>query len=101
MEHNDSEDQEAALAAEEAGHIGGDPGQIPGSIADPAQQAVEEGGGGESEGFEQAEAQLIDRAENPRGPSPMADAVPVEPEDAGATYGEADESLSSEVESDR
>jgi len=101
MEHHASEDQEAELAAEEAGHIGGDPGEIPGSIEDPAQRAVEEGGGGESEGFEQAEALLVDRAENPRGPSPQADAGAPEPEDAGATYGEADETLSSEVESDR
>jgi len=101
MEHIDSEDQEAALAAEEAAHIGGDPGENPGGTGDPALQAVEEGGGGESEGFELSEAALIDRAENPRGPSPQVDAGAVEPEDAGATYGEGDESLSSEVESDR
>ncbi len=101
MEHHASEDQEAELAAEEAGHIGGDPGAAPGSSGDPAMEAVEEGGGGEAEGFEQSEALLVDRAENPRGPSPQADAGAVEPEDAGATYGEADETLSSEVESDR
>ena len=101
MEHHASEDQETELAAEEAGHIGGDPGEMPGSIDDPAMRPVEEGGGGEAEGFEQAEAQLVDRAENPRGPSPMADARPAEPEDPGATHGEADESHSSEVDSDR
>ncbi len=101
--------EEEAAAAAAAGKIGGDPGFNPadadpdgfGRFADPAFQAVEEGGGGEAEGFEQAEAQLIDRAENARGPSPMVDAGAVEPEDAGATYGEADESLSSEVDSDR
>jgi hypothetical protein len=32
---------------------------------DPAFQAVEEAGGGVSEGFEQAEADLIDRTEDP------------------------------------
>ena len=32
---------------------------------DPAFQAVEEAGGGVSEGFEQAEADLIDRVEDP------------------------------------
>lgn len=101
MEFIDSETKEAALAAEEAATIGGDPGKNPGATGDPARQAVEEGGGGESEGFELAEAALIDRAENPGGPSPLVDAGAVEPEDAGATYGEADESHSSEVESDR
>src|SRR4051812_46503088 len=33
-------------------------------VADPAFQAVEEGGGGVSEGFESAEGQLIENIEN-------------------------------------
>ena len=60
-------------------------------------RAVYEGGGGESEGFELAEAELIDRAENAHGPSPMADRERIS-EDARAdqTYGEADEEHTAE-----
>ena len=50
---------------------------------------VEEAGGGESEGFEQAEQELIRRAENWEGRSPMHDAFPPE-EQGGIEYGEAD-----------
>src|SRR3954447_15439618 len=96
-------------AAREAAHIGGEPGRVPGYdedadgpgvSSDPARAPVEEAGGGEAEGFEQAEAQLRDRAENPRGPSPQADASPVDEEDPGAAYGEADHVDSTEVDSD-
>lgn len=37
---------------------------------DPAMAPLEEAGQGQSEGFELAEAQLVDRAENPRGRTP-------------------------------
>ena len=51
------------------------------------------------------EAQLIDRADNPRCPSPMADAESVSEDDrAERTYGEADEVATAEddpAESDR
>ena len=50
---------------------------------------VEEAGGGESEGFEQAEAQLIENAQNWEGRSPMHDAFPAE-EAGSVEYGEAD-----------
>jgi hypothetical protein len=88
--------EEAEAAATEAANIGGpvdplpteatDPGRV-----DPAQHPVLEAGGGEAEGFEQAEALHRDRAENPRGPSPLAHAGREETEDPGSTYGEADD----------
>ncbi|HSD79053.1 MAG TPA: hypothetical protein VLB47_00275 [Solirubrobacteraceae bacterium] len=58
---------------------------------------VEEAGGGEAEGFEQAEEDLVDRAENfDEGRSPLRDAwTEAETSDPGV-YGEADEEESSE-----
>src|ERR1700722_13795665 len=53
------EQQEADLAASEAAQIGGQAGD---ENLDPAQRAVLEAGGGEAEGFEGAEAALIDHA---------------------------------------
>ena len=111
---SDFERRQEQEAAAEAAEIGGNPGLAagydedptsPGISTDPAMAPVQDAGGGEAEGFEQAEAQLIDRAENPRGPSPMADAEAVS-EDVRAerTYGEADEEHTSEDdpgESDR
>jgi hypothetical protein len=55
--------------------------------------AVEEGGGGESEGFELSEQELIDHASHGDEHRPfriMRDAGPEE-EPSGSTYGEADE----------
>jgi hypothetical protein len=107
MEREDEfERREEQEAAEEAAKIGGKPGvdssfdddpDRPGDHGDPAMEPVYEGGGGEAEGFELAEAELIDRAENPRGPSPMADQERVS-EDVRAeqVYGEADEEHTSE-----
>lgn len=64
-----------------------------------AQRPVDEAGGGESEGFEQSEEALIEQAENfDEGRNPKYDAGEVEAERSGATYGEADEELSSELE---
>ena len=60
-----------------------------------ARRPVEEAGGGEAEGFEQAEQELIERAENWEGRSPMKDAFPSE-EAGGGTYGEADHERTSE-----
>lgn len=55
---------------------------------DPAWAPVEEAGGGESEGFEQAERELIDHAEHGEY-GHLSD--PVRPEaESGAEYGEAD-----------
>jgi hypothetical protein len=89
-------------AAREAAHIGGDPGSDddptpPGISSDPARRPVEEAGGGEAEGFEIAEAELVDRAENPRGPSPFADRERISEDDRAVNeYGESDEVRTSE-----
>ena len=81
-------DEEADAAAAEAGAIGGR--VDPADAVDPAQRAVEEGGGGYAEGFEQAEAELVENAEHGEGghdrglPEPESDR-------SGATYGDADD----------
>jgi hypothetical protein len=103
------EREQEDAAAEEAAHIGGDRDDdldyierdsLPGGISEDAWRPVEEGGGGESEGFEEAEAELIERAENPEGPSPIADAEDTDEEAAALDeeYGEADEEYTSEDE---
>jgi hypothetical protein len=97
-------------AAAEAARIGAEPGRSPGrdddltppgESDDPARRAAEEAGGGEAEGFEQAEAELVERAENPHGPSPMADRERAS-EDARAEseYGESDTVRTSEDDPD-
>ena len=60
-----------------------------------ARRSVEEAGGGEAEGFEQSEQELIERAENWEGRSPEHDAFPAE-ERGDAEYGEADHERTSE-----
>ena len=102
--------QEDAAAAEAAG-IGAEPGRVPGldddpippgESDDPARRAVEEAGGGQAEGFELAEAELIERAENPHGPSPYADRERVSEDDRAQTeYGESDAVRTSEDDPDR
>ena len=59
---------------------------------DPAWQAVDEAGGGEQEGFEQSEEQLIENAENAQH-SDALDGFPDEREEQPdrASYGEGDE----------
>jgi hypothetical protein len=105
------EREQEEAAAEEAAHIGGgrdddldyiERDSRPGGISDEAWRPVEEGGGGESEGFEEAEAELVERAENAHGPSPMADAEESDEEEAAldAEYGEADEEHTAEDDPD-
>ena len=56
--------------------------------------AVDEAGGGESEGFELAEEELIEHASHGDSHTPtriMENAGVEEDEDSGATYGEGDE----------
>ena len=61
-----------------------------------AERPLRESGEGESEGFEEAERELIHQAEDPElGRDPVLDAFKPE-EDAGSTYSEADEVHSSE-----
>ncbi len=64
------------------------------------QRPLREAGQGEAEGFEEAEAELIERAENPHGPSPIRDAEGWDEEEEAldAEYGEADEEYTSEDE---
>ena len=83
-------------AAEEAGEIGGKGGAE--DVADEAERPVVESGGGESEGFEIAERDLVDNATNLQGPSPRNEAFTPEEERSDAEYGEADEERSSEDE---
>jgi hypothetical protein len=53
------EQEQIDAAAAEAGHVGGDSGD---QDLDPAERAVVEAGGGESEGFELAEQELVEHA---------------------------------------
>src|SRR3954451_17833036 len=100
------ERRQQQAAASEAAHIGGEPGKVPGYdddpttpglSEDPARKPVEEAGGGEAEGFEIAEAELVDRAENPRGQSPLAARERVSEDDRAETeYGASDSVRTSE-----
>ncbi len=76
---------EEQAAESEAGHIGGE-----GSGEDP----VREGGGGEAEGFEDAEEKLIENAGHGEG-NPLPDEFEGEAESdrSGAEYGEADQEI--------
>lgn len=91
------EQEEVDAAAAEAAGIGGVAGD---EDIDPALRPVLEGGGGEAEGFEQAEEALIEHATH--GDQQSAHAVIHDagvPEQEGATseYGEADSERSSEL----
>ena len=81
-------DEENKAAAEAAG-IGGEGSN---EELDPAERPVREAGGGEAEGFEQAEDELIENAGHGEG-NPLTDEFSGETESdrSGAEYGEADE----------
>ena len=90
--------EEEAAAAAEAAAIGGVAGDE--DDFDPAMRAVYEGGGGEAEGFELAEADLIDNASHGDGHGdPLADAfgAEAEPDRSTADYGAPDEGVASEA----
>jgi hypothetical protein len=92
---------ETAAAAAEARGIGG-PG-VEDAPGDPAMEAVYEAGGGEQEGFELAERDLIDNATHGGGhgdPSRDAFTPELESDISTARYGEADEEKISEVVED-
>jgi hypothetical protein len=101
-------DEEARLAAEEAGHIGGRPTyeQDVDIDDDPAYVAVNEGGGGEAEGFELAEEELREHAE--QGPGRDGGEIRLDraevdretEEEDPATYGEPDREQVSELDED-
>jgi hypothetical protein len=90
--------EEAAAAAAEARSIGG---PAPATNAeDPAMDPVYQAGGGEQEGWEQAEADLIENATHGEGHGdPLRDALGPEAEAdrSSAIYGEADEVDSTEL----
>lgn len=88
------------MAAIEAAAIGGLAGD---EQLDPAQRPVSEAGGGESEGFEDAEAALIDHASH--GDQRPAHAIlhhqgRSEEQNDGRVDAEADHESSSEVDTD-
>ena len=87
-------------AAAEARRIGAEPGRDvdelpPGESSDPARRVVEEAGGGESEGFEQAESLLIENATEWQQGSPLRDAERTDEDERAFetrdSYGEADD----------
>jgi hypothetical protein len=94
------EQEETDLAGQEAAQIGGRAGD---ETLDPAQRAVREGGGGEAEGFEEAEAALIEHASHGDQQSAHAilhDQGRSEEYDPEREYGEADHEPSSELDPD-
>jgi hypothetical protein len=82
---------EEKAAAAEAGEIGGEGSD---EDLDPAERPVREAGGGEAEGFEDAEDELIENAAHGEG-NPLPDEFTGETESdlSGAEYGEADEAI--------
>jgi hypothetical protein len=83
--------EEAERAAAEAAGIGGDVGD---EDIDPAMRPVYEHGGGEAEGFEQAEELLIDNASHgDPAPSPTDHQIIMnaEAQRSTAAYGDPDE----------
>ena len=88
---------EEEAAAAEAAAIGG---ERPDYDTDEAHRPLEEAGEGEAEGFEDAEAELIEAASHgDPGYSPAEDAFPPEErsDESGAVYGEPDEIDPTEV----
>ena len=90
-------EEEDAAAAEAAG-IGGKSGM---EGMDEAKRASAEHGGGEAEGFEEAEELLVEQAgHGDRTVDPLDAAFPEEAEVEQATYGEGDSIESTETEID-
>jgi hypothetical protein len=91
-------EEEAEAAAAEAAEIGGPAPDDP--IDDPAQRPVVEGGEGQAEGFELAEAELIDNAAHgDQKRFPNRDASPPE-EPTNTAFGEPDEAIPQEADQD-
>ncbi len=83
--------QEESAAAAQAGHIGGN---VPPQSDDPAMEPLAEAGEGEQDGWETAEADLVENASHGDGRAkPTQDAFTPEREAdrSTAAYGEADE----------
>jgi hypothetical protein len=96
--HDPLADAEAEAAAAEAAAIGGTPTREDETYLpdDPAMVPVYEGGGGEQEGFEMAEGELIEHAEH--GPAtPVAEVKALRAEvDRGIEDAAVDEELYAE-----
>jgi hypothetical protein len=90
------EEEEAAAA--EAARIGGRGGAD--HVEDEAERPLAEGGGGEAEGFEQAEHDLVENATSLDSPNPETHAGQPEAERSEAEYGEPDEVEVSEADDD-
>jgi hypothetical protein len=92
--------QAEAAAAAEARLIGGPADR---DAEDPAMDPVYQAGGGEAEGFELAERDLVENATHGEGgANPLRDAfaVEAEPDRSGAVYGDPDELHSTELVED-
>jgi hypothetical protein len=84
-------EEEAEAAAAEAAEIGGPAPDDP--VEDPAERPLVESGGGQAEGFELAEQQLIDNASHgDQKRFPNRDASPPE-EPTDAAFGEPDQAI--------
>jgi hypothetical protein len=99
VDRDDADDalaEQEVLAAAEAAEIGGTAGD---EDLPPERRPVVESGGGEAEGFEQAERDLIERAEHGEGGYAGVEAFEGEREEeaSGAVYGEPDEIDTTEV----
>ena len=82
----DRVEEEADAAAAEAAQIGG---RIEDDDLDPADRPLVEAGGGEAEGFELAEADLIENVEHAEGGYDRGAPEP-ESDRSGAVYGDPD-----------
>jgi hypothetical protein len=90
--------EEESAAAAEAREIGG---VVPHDARDPAMDPVYQAGGGEQDGWEAAEADLIENATHGEGrANPLRDAFTPEAESdrSSADYGEADEIRPTELD---
>ena len=89
-------EEEAEAAAAEAAEIGGPAPDDP--VDDPAERPVVEGGEGQAEGFELAEAELVDNAAHgDQRRFPNRDASPPE-EPTDTAFGEPDEAIPQEAD---
>lgn len=88
-EHDDPVREQEDAAASEAAKIGGRSGM---EGMDEAQRAAAEHGGGESEGFEEAEKLLEEQSTHGESyGNPLTDAARTEAEEDSSVHGEADE----------
>ena len=103
MPEASSEREQEEAAAAEAARIGGSPTSEGADSVDEAQRPLQEAGQGESEGFEQAERELIEHASH--GDQHAArraaeDAPSTSDDERAAQGGEADSEYSSELPED-